>query len=218
MAKKKSKTMSDDLIKKQNQPAQTDKAQPEKKKSKTMSDDLIEKYKAYANSEEAYAVLFVKKHLNAAQGKWIDIISTGFKCDMSRLEFEFVECELFKRILKPKYPSKKDFIRDGKFDEYEYTMACRAVTWHTAHDDIFQQRLKRVKGLLFRLHGRFVEVPNPNYKEGFFVEDAPDEIKALADNLNDRTDPLWDKALQYINKVPPTLTKFKFQRVEYVKR
>jgi hypothetical protein len=39
---------------------------------------------------------------------------------------------------------------------------------------------------------------NQNNK-GYFRDDAPPEIKALADNLYDRTDPLWDKAMQYIN-------------------
>ncbi|WP_295547397.1 hypothetical protein [uncultured Stenotrophomonas sp.] len=33
---------------------------------------------------------------------------------------------------------------------------------------------------------------------GFFREDAPPQIKALALNLYDRTDPLWDVAMQYI--------------------
>ena len=33
----------------------------------------------------------------------------------------------------------------------------------------------------------------------FFRNDAPPEIKALANNLSDRSDPLWDKALQYAN-------------------
>ena len=31
----------------------------------------------------------------------------------------------------------------------------------------------------------------------FFREDAPPEIMALAENLNDRTSPLWDKAMKY---------------------
>ena len=35
---------------------------------------------------------------------------------------------------------------------------------------------------------------------GFFKSDAPPEIKALAANLLDRTNPLWDRALQYANR------------------
>jgi hypothetical protein len=31
----------------------------------------------------------------------------------------------------------------------------------------------------------------------FFRDDAPPEIRALAENLNDRTNPLWDVALKY---------------------
>ena len=34
----------------------------------------------------------------------------------------------------------------------------------------------------------------------FFREDAPPEVKALAANLSDRTNPLWDIALQYANR------------------
>ncbi len=34
----------------------------------------------------------------------------------------------------------------------------------------------------------------------YFRDDAPPEIKALANNLNDRTNPLWDKAMQYVNE------------------
>ncbi len=34
--------------------------------------------------------------------------------------------------------------------------------------------------------------------KNFFSDDAPPEIKALANNLNDRTDPLWDRAMQYV--------------------
>ncbi|POT24487.1 hypothetical protein C3433_23840 [Citrobacter freundii] len=37
-------------------------------------------------------------------------------------------------------------------------------------------------------------------KKNYFRDDAPEEIKALAKNLNDRTNPLWDRALKYINK------------------
>lgn len=227
MAKKKSKTTSDDLIKKQNEPAQTDKAQPEKKKSKTLSDELLEKYLLYANSEEAFAVLFVKKYLNAATGKWIDIIEpkNGLNDEsvdehVSNLEFEFVECELFQRKLQPKYPPKKDFILDGVFHDLEYLDTCRAITWHTAHEDISQQRAKKIKGLLFRLYGTFIEIPNPNYKKGFFLDEAPIEIKALANNLDDRSDPLWNEARKYINytRDQKTFKKFEFKRVEYVKR
>ena len=38
-----------------------------------MDDRLLKKYLEYANTEEAYAVLFVKKHLTQAKGRWVDI-------------------------------------------------------------------------------------------------------------------------------------------------
>jgi hypothetical protein len=36
--------------------------------------------------------------------------------------------------------------------------------------------------------------------KNYFRDDAPPEIKALANNLYNRTNPLWDKAMQYLNK------------------
>ena len=120
MAKKKSKTTSDDPIKKQNQPAQTDKAQPEKKKSKTLSDELLEKYLEYAQSEEAFAVLFVKKYLNAADGKWIDILETHSDEEPRKLEFLSLKCELFQRKILPQYPPKSEYYVPGFFDKDEH--------------------------------------------------------------------------------------------------
>ena len=210
MAKKKSKTTSDDPIKKQNQPAQTDKAQPEKKKSKTLSDELLEKYLEYAQSEEAFAVLFVKKYLNAADGKWIDILETHSDEEPRKLEFLSLKCELFQRKILPQYPPKSEYYvpgffdkdehyHPGYFDELKYITACRAITWDTAHEDIDQQRAKNIQGAVFLIEGKYVQMPNPNYRKGFFIDTAPIEIKALANNLDDRSDPLWEKAKHYIN-------------------
>ena len=98
-----------------------------------MDKKLIEKYKEYANTEEAFAVLFVKKHLRAAKGKWVDIIDFYYPYNYApwELEFKYVECRLFSRKRKPQYPPKKDFK-----DEKEYIQACRAITWETANIDI----------------------------------------------------------------------------------
>jgi hypothetical protein len=35
--------------------------------------------------------------------------------------------------------------------------------------------------------------------KNYFRDDAPPEIKALAKDLHDRTNTLWDKAMQYVN-------------------
>ena len=39
-----------------------------------MDDKLLKKYLEYAKTEEALAVLFVKKHLAQAKGHWVDIV------------------------------------------------------------------------------------------------------------------------------------------------
>ena len=162
-----------------------------------MKDSLLEKYKHYCATAESFAVLFVKKYLRAAENKWIDIIDfeVGRFNDVEKLEFKYVVCELFKKNLKPKYPPKENFKNDA-----DYIFACRAVTWETAHEDIDTQRQKNIHGPKYSLRGKRVKVANPNYSDEYFVKDAPEEIKALAKNLNDKTDPLWDIAFKYINQ------------------
>lgn len=73
----------------------------------------------------------------------------------------------------------------------------RAVTWETAHKDIEQQKSKNIAPQRFKITGISYD---KNRGKDFFREDAPPEIKALANNLNDRTNPLWERALQYANK------------------
>jgi hypothetical protein len=74
----------------------------------------------------------------------------------------------------------------------------RAITWETAHTDIEQQKARKVSPLNFEIKG--VSYDKNAGISGFFRDDTPPEIRALADNLNDRTDPLWDRAMQYINE------------------
>lgn len=74
----------------------------------------------------------------------------------------------------------------------------RAITWETAHRDIEQQKSKNIVSRKFKITG--ISYDKNRSKKDFFREDAPPEIKALASNLNDRTNPLWDRALQYANK------------------
>ncbi|MCW7554960.1 hypothetical protein NX722_20520 [Endozoicomonas gorgoniicola] len=77
-------------------------------------------------------------------------------------------------------------------------MAIRAITWETAHLDIEQQKQKRVQGIKFKISD--VSYDKNRKNQNFFRDDAPQEIKALTKNLNDRTRPLWDRALKYANK------------------
>jgi len=74
----------------------------------------------------------------------------------------------------------------------------RAITWETAHKDIEQQKAKNVAQSKFKITG--VSYPKIRCEDNYFRDDAPPEIKALAKNLNDRTNPLWDKAVQYVDE------------------
>lgn len=77
-------------------------------------DKCVDKYKEYAESPEAFAVLFVKKHLKTF--KWIKITDydyvgyDGYK----KLKFSYVKCELFERTITPKYPKKSDYDSEYK--------------------------------------------------------------------------------------------------------
>ncbi|WP_454711844.1 hypothetical protein [Cupriavidus nantongensis] len=163
-----------------------------------MDHRLIKKYREYANTEEAFAVLFVKKHLTQAKGHWVDVVnSQRYEMSSDSLHFRFVVGGLYERRIQPQYPPRSSYTINGKFDEHTYYLMARAITWETAHNDIEQQKSKRVKPLKFEITG--VSYDKNRNNKAYFREDAPQEIKALEANLYDRTDPLWDKAVQYIN-------------------
>lgn len=181
-----------------------------------MDKNLIEKY---ANSDEALAILFVKKHLKVADNKkWIYILEyyrpndfdsydeeQEFICNENpRLVFTKVICELFGRKKKPNYPPQNGM------DEEKYKELCRAICWETANKDISDQRKIGVKGPVFEIKGYLKKIKHNNY----FVKNAPPEIKTLEKNLNDMTNPLWDKASEYIQ---PDEYKFKITSVNYLK-
>lgn len=164
-----------------------------------MDNKLLKKYLEYANTEESFAVLFVKKHLAQAKGHWVDIVDCRrYEMSSDNLHFRFVVGGLYKRKIKPQYPSKSAYIINGKFDERGYYLMVRAITWEAVHKDIEQQKSKNIAPRKFKITG--ISYDKNRSKKDFFREDAPPEIKALANSLNDRTNPLWDRALQYANK------------------
>ncbi len=164
-----------------------------------MNDNLLKKYLQYASTDESFAVIFVKKHLLQSKGHWVDIVDyRRYEMSSDDLHFRFVVGGLYKRKIQPNYPSKSAFTIDGKFDEHQYRLTVRALTWETAHKDIEQQKLNDEPARKFKLTGVSYDINRNN--NGYFKDDAPLEIKALAKDLNDRTNPLWDKAMRYINK------------------
>jgi len=149
------------------------------KEAKFLTDERFRKYLEYASTDEARAVLFVKKNLKKASGRWIDIINcTPYNShNINDLEFKLVVCGLFVKKIKPKYPLKENFISNGKFKEKEYYLAVRAITWETAHADISEQKSKgivgdnfEIKGVKFNKNrGKFIKRPpwldNPAWKD-----------------------------------------------------
>lgn len=164
-----------------------------------MDDKLLKKYLEYASTDEAFAVLFVKKHLAQAKGHWVDIVDCQrYEMSSDNLHFRFVVGGLYKRKIQPQYPSKSAFTIDGKFDERGYYLMIRAITWETAHKDIEQQKSKKVAASKFKITG--VSYDRNRDNKNYFRDDAPPEIKALANDLYDRTNPLWGKAMQYVSE------------------
>ncbi|KAG4099431.1 hypothetical protein H8356DRAFT_357572 [Neocallimastix lanati (nom. inval.)] len=145
------------------------------KHNKTKNDELVEKYKKYAETPEAFAVLFVKKYLNSSKGKWVDILDTNIPeyYVMEDLEFQSVECELFKRTIQPVYPEK-----ELNMSEEDYYYKCRAITWEAAHTDIDQQRRKNIKGLKFQIVAKKVS----GNKKIFTLD--KNNFKEIKDSIN----------------------------------
>jgi hypothetical protein len=112
-------------------------------------------YLEYASTAEAMAILFVKKNMQQqSAGKWVDIISCEqYERSEDKLHFRFVECGLYRRMIKPKYPPQSEFMNKGNFDERSYYTAIRAITWETANRDIEQQKAQGVIGEKYRITG-----------------------------------------------------------------
>ena len=164
-----------------------------------MDDRLLKRYREYASTEEAFAVLLVKKHLAQAKGHWVDVVNyRRYEMSPDYMHFRFVVGGLFKRSIHPKYPPRSAYTTNGTFDERAYYLMTRAITWETAHTDIEQQKAQKLSPLKFEVKG--VSYDKNAGSNGYFKEDAPPEIRALADNLNDRTNPLWDKAWEYVTE------------------
>lgn len=163
-----------------------------------MDDTLLKKYIEYANTDESFAVLFVKKHLIQAKGHWVDICNyQRYEMSSDNLHFRFVVGSLYRRKIHPQYPPRSLYTINGKFDERGYYLMTRAITWETAHTDIEQQKNRKVVPLKFEVTG--VSYDKNRNNKSYFRDDAPPEIQALADNLYDRTNPLWDRAMQFVN-------------------
>jgi hypothetical protein len=119
-----------------------------------LNEKLLAMYLEYASTDDAMAILFVKKNMLQSAEKWVDIIDCErYEFSEDKLHFRFVEYGLYKRIIKPKYPPKSEFTNNGTFDEKNYYTAIRAITWETANLDIAQQKAKEVVIEKYRITG-----------------------------------------------------------------
>jgi hypothetical protein len=136
----------------------------------SLPEDKLRKYLEYASTDEARAVIFVKKELRKSKGHWIDVVDcfSYQNHDPSVLEFKYVVCGLYKRKLKPNYPPKQNFIINGKVNEKKYYLSVRAITWETAQKDISQQKNKGIKGDIFEIKG-----VKYNKNRGKFIKEPP---------------------------------------------
>ncbi|MFO0871723.1 MAG: hypothetical protein U0935_22595 [Pirellulales bacterium] len=162
-----------------------------------MDAKLLDKYLEYARSEEACAVLFVRMHVPQADGHWVDVVDCRtYEKSPDPLHFRFVLGGLYKKRLKPQYPSKSDYTGEGGFREQDYYLAMRAITWDTAQRDIEQQKSRRVKAIEFKITG--VSYDKNRDCKGRFRDGTPAKFMDLAANPNDRTDPRWAQAVHYL--------------------
>jgi len=107
---------------------------------------------------------------------------------------EVLNANFSKELSNPIIRQKKIFENNA-----DYYLACRSITYNVAHKDIKEQKERGVKGEKYIIEGiRYFD--RSKKKPSYFIESAPEEIKNLANNLNDKTNPLWDVALKYTNE------------------
>lgn len=175
----------------------------------------IERYRSYAGSEEAFAVLFVKKYLKSADSRYWVHITCSSAYNAEALRFKLVQCELVPRATESAYPGKWEFR-----NERDYIQACRAATWEAACYDIDRFHNRGRSGRKFEIAGVSWPLDCHECKlkactdpDKYFVPEAPPEIRALAQDLSDRTDPLWDEAMRWVSPeyggtVPDVMDRF----------
>ena len=79
-----------------------------------MDEKLLKRYQEYASSEEAFAVLLVKKHLTQARGHWVDVVNCRrYEMSSDNMHFRFVVGGLCKRKIRPKYPPQSEYTVNG---------------------------------------------------------------------------------------------------------
>ena len=156
---------------------------------------LLNKYTKHMMTEKGKATLFVKKHLKKAKkGVWIEIVETDVpKCyEIGYLQFKTVVCNLYQQTIEPEYPPKAQFS-----DKDEYKRFCEAIDWETAQKDIRSQKRRGERGTRYIIEGAIIL--NTKNRPPMFIKSAPDRVKALANDIKDKSNPAWEEAYKYLN-------------------
>lgn len=101
---------------------------------------LVKEYLEYANTKEAIAILLVKENIPESKGYWVDIVKCDYIENIRNVFFKSIVYAFYKRKIKPRYPNKSLFTKNGKFDKHNYYLSIRSITWEAANDDIAQQK------------------------------------------------------------------------------
>lgn len=128
---------------------------------------LLQKYKEYSVSDEGYAVLRVKQNMKEeTKGFWVWIHDNDYPLISEDGKFfKKIECELFPRTQRPKYP------KQGNLSDDEFYSICRAITWEVSHDDMQKQINKGYKGAIYKLTFDIIK------RKKRFKDNAPDWVK-----------------------------------------
>ena len=155
-------------------------------------------YREYIRSGEAEAIAFIRKHCRDAKGNWVLVYGFYSAAGIPGIPIKTASFALYPKLTKPKYPPKEKF----RFTA-DWLEACHYETWKTAMKDIETQDRRNYYPPEYGLRVKF-----KLDKSHYFIDSAPAEVKALANDLNDLTNPLWDEAGKYIN---PKRYKYKVQ-------
>ena len=173
---------------------------------------LMNKYTKYKMSDKGKAEMFVRKHLKQANNKvWVEIVEIDAPkyYEIGYLQFKTVVCELYSRTIQPQYPKRSQYP-----DKDDYKLACNAIEWETAQKDIRAQKRNGEKMARYRIEGAVYL--NTKDKPPMFVKDAPDYIKALANDVKDKSSAAWEEAYKYLNPdyMGYDIYKYKIRKIE----
>ena len=186
-----------------------------------MDSDIIKEYLKYKKSKTENIIKFFSKIVKYAKTSWIEILSCRYVKEDDYLysfynfseidecnRFKAITCRLYKRTLNPKYP-------DYEMEDKE--LYCNALTWHTATQDIEQQKKNGEKGFYWK-----IAVCEPEYYVYKHWRELKNNInwkevsKELHKNLHSVDAKIRDNAKKEIcEKYPKQEGLFKNFKVEY---